>query len=381
VSLLCSLKSQKVVILSVRDIFTMDKSEIIAELVASKQQEDTLENELLARTRENTLLKQRLQDLTDFAEELDVKMPGQWSLEEQTTALRLVLKSIREDVRGGLTSELNLDEKDLPNLMRQVFAENEQHGREVRRLERKVAELIKYVQKLQTKKDQTDHKIRHKDIDYEDISLHGIGNVAVHGSSDEEVFASMSELHSDTNLECIIDNTIDQIVTSSKAKLKKNLQCPLSKAAEVDAPISAKPFSQLTDEEFCDLQIRLLEAGHELSKEDLLVVEEVTAKYSEVNIVEKKLPTVEKQQPCHVILTGLSLGPTPGAVVRHARDYEGVTKIKIEGDIAEIHFINIEKAEQFRGQGENHLIDGVSIPLGELLVEENLGIKDVEDEN
>ena len=60
VSLLCSLKSQKVVILSVRDIFTMDKSEIIAELVASKQQEDTLENELLARTRENTLLKQRL---------------------------------------------------------------------------------------------------------------------------------------------------------------------------------------------------------------------------------------------------------------------------------------------------------------------------------
>jgi len=358
----------------------MDKSEIIAELVASKQQEDTLENELLARIRENTLLKQRLQDLTDFAEELDVKMPGQWSLEEQSTALRLVLKSIREDVRGELTSELNLDGKDLPNLMRQVFAENEQRGREVRRLERKVAELIKYVQKLQTKKDQTDHKVGHKDIEYEDISLHGNG-VAVHGSSDEEVFASMSELHSDTNLECKVVKTVDQIVTSSKAKLKKNLQCPLSKEAEINAPISEKPFSQMTDEEFCDLQIRLLEAGHELSKEDLLVVEEVTAKYSEANIVEKKLPTVEKQQPCQVILTGLSWGPTPGAVVRHVRDYEGVTKIKIDGDIAEIHFINIEMAEQFRGQGENHIIDGVSIPLGELFVEENLGIRDVEDAN
>jgi len=361
----------------------MDKFEIIAELVATKQQEDTLENELLARTRENTLLKQRLQDLTDFAEELDVKMPGQWSLEEQSTALRLVLKSIREDVRGELAIELNLDGKDLPNLMRQVFAENEEHIREVRRLERKVAELIKYVEKLQTKEDHTDNKIENKDIEDEDISQHGNGNVAVHGSSNEEVFDSKSELHSDTNPECKVDNTIDQIVTSSKAKLKKNLQCPLSKAAEVDAPISAKPFSQLTDEEFCDLQIRLLEAGHELSKVDLLVVEEVTAKYNEVNTVEKKfqLPTVEKQPPCRVILTGLSWGPTPGAVVRHARDYEGVTKIKIDGDTAEIHFINIEMAEQFRGQGENHIIDGVSIPLGELFVEENFGIKDVEDAN
>jgi len=358
----------------------MDKSKIIAELVASKQQEDTLEKELLARTRENTLLKQRLQDLTDFAEGFDVIMPGQWSLEEQSTALRLMLKSIREGVRGELSSESNLDGKDLPNLMRQVFAENEQQGRKVRRLEKKVAELSKYVEKLKTNEDLTDHIIVHKDFEYKEISLRGNGNVAVHESSDEEVFSSLSELHSDTNIEYKVDNTIDQVVTSSKPKLKKNLQCPLSKSAAVDAPISAKPISQLTDEEFCDLQIRLLEAEHQLNKKDLLVAEEVTAD-SEANRVEMKLPTVGKQQPCLVNLSGLSWGPSPGAVVRHARDYEGVTKIKINGDNAEIHFINIEMAEQFRGQGENHIIDGVSIPLGELLVEENLGIKDVEDEN
>ena len=65
-------------------LVTMDLSELITELEISRQQKDTLEVELLARTRENTILKSRLQELIDYGEGLEVKMPGQWSIEEQT---------------------------------------------------------------------------------------------------------------------------------------------------------------------------------------------------------------------------------------------------------------------------------------------------------
>ena len=59
-------------------LVTMDLSELITELEISRHQMDTLEVELLARTRENRILKSRLQELIDYGEGLEVKMPGQW---------------------------------------------------------------------------------------------------------------------------------------------------------------------------------------------------------------------------------------------------------------------------------------------------------------
>ena len=50
-------------------------------------------------------------------------------------------------------------------------------------------------------------------------------------------------------------------------------------------PTYPMPIAMLTEEELCDLQIRLLEAGQELSKEDMLVVEEMTAKCVETDML------------------------------------------------------------------------------------------------
>ena len=49
------------------------------------------------------------------------------------------------------------------------------------------------------------------------------------------------------------------------------------------------------------------------------------------------------------MLTGLGWGPSPGAVVRHVRQYEGVTKVRVEGDMAMVQFINLDWAAKFRG--------------------------------
>merc|ERR1719233_2876512 len=107
--------------------------------------------------------------------------------------------------------------------------------------------------------------------------------------------------------------------------------------------------------------------------EEQLVVEEVTAKFSETDKLENMLSSTEgeEQQPCQVILTGLSWGPTPGAVVRHARKYEGVTKIKVEGDIAVIQFRNVDVASKFRDLGGNH-VDGFSLAVGAVEILDDL---------
>ena len=47
-------------------------------------------------------------------------------------------------------------------------------------------------------------------------------------------------------------------------------------------------------------------------------------------------------QPCEVILTCLGWGPSNGAVVRHVRQYEGVTKVRVEGYMAMVQFINLD---------------------------------------
>jgi len=290
----------------------MNKSEMITELEISMQQKDTLEVELLARTRENRILKNRLQELIDYGEGLDVKMPGQWSLEEQTTALRFMLKAAREEVMVEGKGKLNFDGKDLPNLARLAFTENEEQWREVRRLERKVAELTKH---LDTLKENKGGKVNY--IGSNSTLNHPDSAADVLKGSGGKDSARMSE---------------KLVVTSSKAKLKKGRLCSESKS-EFTLLNSDKPVDQLTDEEFCDLQIRLLEAAHELNQQEQLVVEEKTAKSNETDKSENMLSNNEEmRQSCQITLAGPSCGPTPGAVVRYARKCEGLSKIRVEED-------------------------------------------------
>ena len=348
-------------------LVTMDLSELITELEISRHQKDTLEVELLARTRENTILKSRLQELIDYGEGLEVKMPGQWSIEEQTTALRLMLRVAREGAKCEGNPNINFEGKDLPGLARQVFRENEQQWREVRRMERKAAELTKQVETLRKSKeskvkhDETVKKVNGFDLDHDHESA-----PAVHSDSGDEACVRIVDRDGEMmDKSSVLDDSGKPLVTSSKAKLKKSKHCGESIPDIV--PKSGKPLSQLTDEEFCDLQIRLLEAGHELSKEEQLVVEEVTAKFNETVNAENMLAnTEEKQQPCQVIMTGLSWGPNPGSVVRHARKYEGVTKIRVEGDLAIIEFSNVDVADKFWNGGEPHLVEGFSLSVGDV---------------
>jgi len=256
----------------------MNKSEMITELEISRQQKDTLEVELLARTRENKILKNRLQELIDYGEGLDVKMPGQWSLEEQTTALRFMLKAAREEVMVEGTGKKILDEKDVPNLARLAFTENEEQGREVRRLERKVAELTKH---LDTLREERGGKVNYfRSNSTETANCLNSAADALEGSGGKDS-ARMIDENGEREVESeVLNKSEKHVVTSSKAKLKKNSLCSDSKS-EYTLQNSGKTEVQLTgEEEFCDLQIRLLEAGHELSQQEQLVVEENTAKFN-----------------------------------------------------------------------------------------------------
>ena len=116
---------------------------VLSQLVMSRQQVDTLEKEVEGRRRENLLLRQQLQELTDFGGGLTVTMPRDWSLEEQNTALRFWVRTVMENLtgEGEEFKQLELGEKDLPSLVRQLMAENEEQGREMRRLERRITEL------------------------------------------------------------------------------------------------------------------------------------------------------------------------------------------------------------------------------------------------
>jgi len=377
------------------DLKAMDKSELITELEISRQQMDTLKVELLARTRENRVLKNRLQELVDYGEGLDVKMPGQWSLEEQTTALRFMLKVAREKARGEGNANTSFDGKDLPSLAKLAFSENEEQWREVRRLERKVTELTKYVETLREKKEDNVNGVSTiKETTDFDFTNQYPDSVAVKLSSGE-MFVRMSDLDQAGEPKSeVLDNSEKQIVTSSKAKLLKKSRLGLESKSEITLEKSENLLGQLTDQEFCDLQIRLLEAGHELSDQEQLVVEEVTAKLSENDKPENMLSNKEEEQqhPCQVILTGLNLSSTPGAVVGHARKYEGVTKIRVEGDFAVIQFRNIDVASKFRDAfksmdfGGNHVVGGFSLTAGDVEILNDLSDgkdtheADVEDE-
>ena len=73
---------------------------MLSQLFSSRQQVDTLEKEVEARSRENLLLRQQLQELTDFAGGFTVTKPKDWSLEEQNTALRMLVRNVMKNMAG-----------------------------------------------------------------------------------------------------------------------------------------------------------------------------------------------------------------------------------------------------------------------------------------
>ena len=347
-------------------------------------------------------LKQQLQELTDFAEGLTVSMPGHWSLEEQNTALRLVLRAIREQVAEEEVTLMDFTGKDLPSLIRMTMAENEEQGREIRNLERKNEELSNCVKSFKEENKVDSFKTEKGSYPK------SMGDNVLLGSSDEEDhFARMSDL--DDKIMVTKKNTdsttttankkmpqatlsveCSQLVKSSRARLKtsnQSNQCYSTTIMSPDTPpASPTPLSLLTDEEFCDLQICLLEAGHDLSKQDQLVVEEMTHKLSDEDTMEMKIPVEEIWEPCQLTLAGLGWGPSPGDVVRHVRNYEGVTEVRVDGDLAVVQFKNIEWADKFRGEGGYHVIEGCSLLVGEVMlieemetVHENLANKEDEE--
>ena len=68
-------------------------------------------------------------------------MPKDCSLEEQNKALRMSMRTLMENltVEGEFKLQLQLGEKDLPSLVKQLMAENEEQGRDMNRLERRIS--------------------------------------------------------------------------------------------------------------------------------------------------------------------------------------------------------------------------------------------------
>ena len=69
-------------------------------------------------------------------------------------------------------------------------------------------------------------------------------------------------------------------------------------------------------------------------------------------------------------------------MVRHVRQYEGVTKVRVEGDMAMVQFINLDWSEKIRGDGEHHIVEGCRLEVGEIvIVKEEETKSDIIDKN
>jgi len=309
---------------------------LLDQLVKSRQRVDQLEKEVDAKRKENLLIKNHLQELTDFGEGLVVRMPEDWSLEEQNTALRLkmLLMSLGENstVVEENSKELDLNGKKHENLFRELMQENEAHCKELK-------------------------KNNEKKSDYERVIKEAL-KVSFHADADAQ------NLLSAPNLESSGERTIDNEAEESSIKCGTLMK-------EEDVKLH-----EMTDEEFCDLQIRLLEAGHEMSKQELQAVEDMFEKtcisdnHPPGIASDKKRVVSEKVEPCKVDLMGLGWGgPSPAAIMRHVRMFDGVTNVSVDGDIASVYFKNVALASRFRKDGSPHNIDGIVVNVGEILLE------------
>merc|ERR1712179_258982 len=148
------------------------------------------------------------------------------------------------------------------------------------------------------------------------------------------------------------------LVKSSKAKLKKlNYYSSASKPSTLPALSSNNAVSKLPEEE-----IRHTEARHDVSKDNPLMREKISKFGCKTEIT-------ERLQKCQVVLTGLGWGGlAPDLVENHARKYEGVIQVRVEGDTAVVEFMNAELASRFRGHGGYHVIEGYALEVSDVVV-------------
>jgi len=345
-------------------------SVVLSKLVTSKQQVDNIEKEVMAKSKENLLIKQQIQELAGFAEDLIVDMPENWTLEDQHTAVKLVLRAIKEDETGEEVSLIVMENKDLPAIVQLAHEENKMLGQQARTLGRKVVELTGIITGITERKRQDSEnftEIEYTEPEYkklEDYAVHGYGSSVVDRhysrvSDDHDDLMSKVDRNSNFELRPEVETMKGRLfVKSSKAKLKKpNYYSSPSKPSTLLALSSNNAVSKLPEEE-----IRHTEAGHDASKDNPLMREEISKFGCKTEIT-------ERVQKCQVVLTGLGWGGlAPDLVENHARKYEGVTQVRVEGDTAVVEFMNAELASRFRGHGGYHVIEGYALEVGELVV-------------
>jgi len=342
-------------------------SVVLSKLVTSKQHVDDIEKEVMAKSKENLFNKQLIQELAGFAEGSIVGVPEHWTLEEQHTALRLVLRAIEEEATGEEVSLIDLEDKDLTTIVQLTYEENEMLGRQASSLGRKVVELTGIIAGMTENKGE-DHEclieVEYTEKQQEDYASneHERSVVNGHNSSISDLQDDMMKV--DKNGNYVLRPGLETmkgllLVKSSKAKLKKfNCCSSLTKSSTLLAVSSNNAVLKLPKEE-----IRHTKAGHDPSKDDQLMSEEMSSKYGCETGIDEKI------QPCQVVLTGLGWGGlSPDLVENDARKYEGVTQVRIEGDTAVVEFRNAELASRFRGQGGYHVIEGYALEVGEVVV-------------
>jgi len=330
--------------------------------------------------KDNLVLKQQIQELEHFADGVlsSSRMPEHWTLEEQNMALKLVLRVIREGLCGEKVLQIIIEENDYPDLIRLANVENELLAQELRGLERKVIELTANIAEFE--------EFEENGVDNNTERLYSetqqFGNIEVQGhvsSNDDEQFATISDLRDDqiTKIEthdCVVtpqthfEKKPGQ-VTSTKAKLKRgNKKCssPNMLRTSPDPPVLMK-----SDDECGDVQSRLLKARRKLDEGDQLMEKEIASKFDKGTKGENEEDLLSIK-PCQVVLTGLGWGGIPPTAVElDANSYEGVTQVKIEGDVAMVHFRSVEQAMKYKGHGEYHVIEGYALGVGDIILLDN----------
>ena len=360
----------------------MDKkcSLALSQLVTSRQQVEKLENEVAAQSRENLLIKQQIQEFTDFAEGLFVSIPDHWTMEEQPMALKLVHRAIIEEATNEDASQMVIDEKDFPDLLQLAYEENEMLGKQARTLESVLVELNSTIAGMreivegaeQSIVDDENTNSEYKKHQKEDDSVLVHESPVVNGQH-----CKFTDLHDDlvSNVDVKgnhetspeVKNMKGQVVVkSSKAKLKKFSNCPsLTMSSTSPSESSKKLLSKLTRE-----KIRQTEVGYDLDKKDQQVEGKITRLGCVTKMTKRKQP-----QPCQVVLTGLCWGGlSRDVVLNDTKNYEGVMQVSVEGDTAVVEFVNADLAGRYRGQGMYHVIEGYALGVGEVVALENFSV-------
>jgi len=307
---------------------------VLEELSLTKQQVDSLEKEMSARTKENLLLKSHAQEMMEYADGLNTTMPREWSLEEQNTALRLTIRFMREKSFHDEALNIEFKEKEkLDILVRLLMAENEEHCKSIEKLEKKIQTLAGSDSKSSKEKIMAVDKINNKNVNdyWQNNSLH------------EKATESLKYNEVDASKE---SDDINKKLNSSNNKL--------------------------TDEEFCELQMRLLEENCKLSETEQVLLDEKLSVVHNPEVGDKSQEDIEElalnRKPCKVFIHGIGWGLSPAMVLKYLRNFQGVIDARFSGESAQVSFESVDLCEKFIYHKHGcHSIDGYFLEVGEVV--------------